>query len=100
MKGNSHFPFEEEIKQWVRKNPNKVIGIISGFFIAVIILLFGWGSIVIVIAILLGYLLGKSRDEGKNIVDVIMDFVDKITNKIKIQKEIKDKDKDKNSPSD
>jgi len=97
MKGGNHFPFEEEIKHWIRENPNKVIGIVSGFFIAVIILLFGWGSIIIVIAILLGYLLGRSRNEGKNIIDVIMDFIDSSIGKIKERLEMKDKSKDSNS---
>lgn len=57
---------------WINQNPGKAVGIACGLLFG--ILLFAIGilkTLLIVLFMLIGYLIGKSRDENVSIIDTV-----------------------------
>lgn len=57
--------FIETIIQWINDNPGKTIGICAGMVLGIVIISFGpLKTLFIIILILIGFLIGKIRDDG------------------------------------
>lgn len=64
--------FFQIISQWAGENPGKTVGALIGFILG--ILLFTLGivkTLLILLMVLTGYFIGKSRDDNRSIVDQI-----------------------------
>jgi len=72
LKDDSYF---STILNWINKNPGKTTGAIIGFFIGILILTFGIiKSLLIILFIVVGILIGNTIDEDNIIVDKIKNF--------------------------
>ena len=75
---NNNDGFIKYILDWINKNPGKSVGIIFGFIAG--ILLFSIGptkTIIVVLLVLIGYFLGRSRDDNIPIVDQLSNLFKK-----------------------
>lgn len=60
------------ISDFVNENPGKSVGAVSGLILGVLILAFGfWKTIVILLFIILGFIIGKMIDDGDSGIDAI-----------------------------
>ncbi|MBN2158331.1 MAG: DUF2273 domain-containing protein [Spirochaetes bacterium] len=64
--------FFDYIAEWVRENPGKTIGAAAGFVIGILLFTLGWWkTLVVAVLVLIGFIIGKSRDENVSIIDQI-----------------------------
>ena len=69
------------IGEWINKNPGKATGAFLGFFLGIILFTFGFlKTIIIVLLILIGYFIGKSRDEHISLINQILNIFRKKDN--------------------
>lgn len=60
------------ISDFVNENPGKSVGAVSGLILGVLILTFGfWKTIVILLFIILGFIIGKMIDDGDSGIEAI-----------------------------
>jgi len=60
------------ISDFVNENPGKSVGAVSGLILGVLILAFGfWRTVVIILFIILGFIIGKMIDDGDSAVEAI-----------------------------
>ncbi len=60
------------ISDWINQNPGKAVGAFVGFFLGILLLTIGFiKTIIIILLILVGYVIGKSSDENKSLLDII-----------------------------
>lgn len=60
------------ISDFVNENPGKSVGAVSGLILGVLILAFGfWKTIVILLFIILGFIIGKMIDDGDSGIEAI-----------------------------
>ncbi len=56
----------------VNENPGKSVGAVSGLALGLFILILGfWKTIVIILFIVLGILIGKMFDDGDSLIDTV-----------------------------
>jgi uncharacterized membrane protein len=56
--------------EWINQNPGKAAGAMAGLVLGVLIFTIGPLKVLVVILfILAGYIIGKSRDEKKSLID-------------------------------
>jgi len=64
--------FTRYLFEYVNENPGKSVGAISGFLLGILILTFGvLKTIVVILFIILGIIIGKMADDRISIVDEI-----------------------------
>jgi uncharacterized membrane protein len=67
--------FFDQIASWMRENPGKTVGVAIGFIVGVLLFAVGWWkTLIILILVLVGYIIGKSRDENISVIDLITSF--------------------------
>ena len=67
--------FFDQIAGWVRGNPGKTAGAASGLIVGIMLFTLGiWKTLVVVILVAAGFIIGKSRDDNVSIVDQITGF--------------------------
>ncbi len=67
--------FFDQIASWMRENPGKTVGVAVGFIVGVLLFTVGWWkTLIILILVLIGYIIGKSRDENISVIDMITSF--------------------------
>ncbi|HPS58100.1 MAG TPA: DUF2273 domain-containing protein [Spirochaetota bacterium] len=60
------------ISDFVNENPGKSVGAFSGLILGVLILTFGfWRTVVIILFIILGFIIGKMIDDGDSGIEAI-----------------------------
>lgn len=60
------------ISDFVNENPGKSVGAVSGLILGVLILAFGfWRTVVIILFIILGFIIGKMIDDGDSGIEAI-----------------------------
>ena len=60
------------ISDFVNENPGKSVGAVSGLILGVLILAFGfWRTVVIILFIILGFIIGKMFDDGDSAIEAI-----------------------------
>ncbi len=60
------------ISDFVNENPGKSVGAVSGLILGVLILAFGfWRTVVILLFIILGFIIGKMIDDGDSGIEAI-----------------------------
>ncbi len=63
------------ISDFVNENPGKTVGAASGLVLGVLILTFGfWKTVVIILFIILGFIIGKMIDDGDAAIGAIKNF--------------------------
>ncbi|HNW29353.1 MAG TPA: DUF2273 domain-containing protein [Spirochaetota bacterium] len=67
--------FFEQIALWIKENPGKTVGAAIGFVLGVLLFAIGWWkTLIILILVLIGFIIGKSRDENIPVIDLISSF--------------------------
>lgn len=67
--------FFEQIAAWTRENPGKTFGAMIGFVAGILVFTLGpLKTIIVAVLVLVGYFIGKSRDDNVSIVDQITGF--------------------------
>jgi len=67
--------FFDQIAGWIRENPGKTIGAAVGFVIGILFFTLGWWkTLIIAVLVLIGFFIGKSRDDDVSIIDQITGF--------------------------
>jgi uncharacterized membrane protein len=67
--------FLGQIADWARENPGKTFGAIIGFISGIMIFTLGpLKTIIVAVLVLIGFFIGKSRDDNVSIVDQITAF--------------------------
>ncbi len=67
--------FLEQIADWVRENPGKTAGAAGGFIVGIMLFTLGlWKTLVVLVLVAVGFIIGKSRDDNVSIVDQITGF--------------------------
>jgi uncharacterized membrane protein len=67
--------FFDQIAGWIRLNPGKTIGAGLGFIIGILLFTIGWWkTIIIMVLMFIGFIIGKSRDDDVSIIDQISGF--------------------------
>ncbi|TFH42280.1 MAG: DUF2273 domain-containing protein [Chrysiogenales bacterium] len=62
----------DQIAEWVRENPGKTAGAACGFIIGILLFTIGWWkTMIVVILVMAGFMIGKSRDDNVSLVDQI-----------------------------
>ncbi len=57
---------------WIGDNPGKAVGTLLGFVFGILLFTIGvWKTLLILFFIAIGYLIGKSRDDGSSLLDTI-----------------------------
>lgn len=65
----------KDILSWISRNPGRVIGAAGGFVVGVLLFTIGPAkTLVIIILTLVGYLIGRMRDDGRPFADQIHDL--------------------------
>lgn len=60
------------ISDLINENPGKTVGAISGLILGILILTFGfWKTVVIILFVALGLVIGKMFDDGDSLIDAI-----------------------------
>jgi uncharacterized membrane protein len=64
--------FLNKIFQWIEENPGKTAGALAGFVLGILILCFGLvKTIFIILLVVIGFAIGKLRDENISVSDQI-----------------------------
>jgi len=64
--------FLEYVKEWINGNPGKAAGAFIGFILGIFILSIGFvKTLLIIIFILIGFIIGKLRDDKVSVIDQI-----------------------------
>lgn len=64
--------FFQILSQWAADNPGKTVGGILGFVLGVLLFTIGFvKTMLILLLVLIGIFLGKSRDDGNSIIDQV-----------------------------
>ncbi|MGL4370431.1 MAG: DUF2273 domain-containing protein [Spirochaetota bacterium] len=64
--------FLQKAAEWVNANPGKTVGASSGFILGILILTVGfWKTLIVLILILVGFVIGKLKDDNVPIADQI-----------------------------
>ncbi len=67
--------FFEQIASWIKENPGKTVGAALGFVLGILLFTIGWWkTLIILILVLIGFIIGKSRDENISVIDLISSF--------------------------
>ena len=67
--------FFEQIAEWVRNNPGKTVGAAIGFLTGILVFTLGvLKTAIVAVLVLIGFFIGKSRDDNVSIVDQITGF--------------------------
>ncbi len=67
--------FLEQIAEWIRENPGTTVGVACGFLVGILLFTIGWWkTLIVIVLVLAGYVIGKSRDENVSLVDQVMGF--------------------------
>jgi uncharacterized membrane protein len=67
--------FFDQIAEWIRGNPGKTAGAAGGFIVGIMLFTLGlWKSLVVLVLVAAGFIIGKSRDDNVSIVDQITGF--------------------------
>ncbi|MDY6935410.1 MAG: DUF2273 domain-containing protein [Spirochaetota bacterium] len=67
---NNSDGFIKYILNWINGNPGKAVGIISGFIFGILLFTVGlYKTLLILLFMLAGYFLGRSRDENISLSD-------------------------------
>lgn len=67
--------FFDQIAEWTRENPGKTVGGLIGFIAGILIFTLGiLKTLAVAVLVLVGYFIGKSRDDNVSIVDQITGF--------------------------
>lgn len=67
--------FFEQIAAWTRENPGKTVGAVTGFIAGILIFTLGLlKTIIVAVLVLIGFFIGKSRDDNVSVVDQITGF--------------------------
>jgi len=62
--------FLQTVKGWINMNPGKALGAMAGFLLGILLFTFGiLKTVVIILLVGAGFILGKARDENVSIVD-------------------------------
>jgi uncharacterized membrane protein len=62
--------FIQTIQLWVNMNPGKALGALAGFLLGILLFTFGIiKTLVIILLIGTGFMLGKARDDNVSILD-------------------------------
>ena len=60
------------ISDLINENPGKTVGAVSGLVLGILILTFGfWKTVVIILFVALGLVIGKMFDDGDSLIDAI-----------------------------
>lgn len=60
------------ISDLINENPGKTVGAISGLILGILILTFGfWKTVVIILFVALGIVIGKMFDDGDSLIDAV-----------------------------
>ena len=66
------------IVNWVNKNPGKAVGIILGFIAGILFFVLGiYKTLLVLLLILIGYYLGRSRDDNISIFEKLSNLFGK-----------------------
>ncbi|HSV98406.1 MAG TPA: DUF2273 domain-containing protein [Spirochaetota bacterium] len=61
--------------EWIGRNPGKAAGAFAGFLFGVLLFTIGIiKTLLIVLFVLIGYIIGKSRDDNVSILDELNDL--------------------------
>ncbi len=64
--------FMQYIADWINKNPGRAAGAFAGFLISILLFTLGIGkTLLVILFVAIGYLIGKSRDENVSLLDQI-----------------------------
>ncbi len=64
--------FFDNFGTWFNSNPGKVLGAVIGFLLGLLIFTLGIiKTLIIAVLVLVGFFIGKSRDDGISIIDEI-----------------------------
>lgn len=64
--------FFKYISDWINGNPGKALGTLLGFLFGILIFTIGpVKTLLILLFIIIGYIIGKSRDEDRSVLDVV-----------------------------
>ncbi|MBN1498207.1 MAG: DUF2273 domain-containing protein [Spirochaetes bacterium] len=67
--------FFEQIAEWTKANPGKTVGALIGFVTGILIFTIGpLKTIIVAFLVVIGFIIGKSRDDNVSIVDQITGF--------------------------
>jgi len=70
--------FLNSLKKWINQNPGKSAGVFIGLLMGVFLFTFGvLKALLILLLVLVGYFIGKSRDENVSIIDEVYKFFKK-----------------------
>jgi uncharacterized membrane protein len=64
--------FTDYIKQWINQNPGKAVGGFAGLVLGIFILALGIPrTIIVILFVLIGLLIGKLKDDRVSVIDEI-----------------------------
>ncbi len=67
--------FFDQIASWIKENPGKTVGGAIGFILGILLFTIGWWkTLIILVLVLAGFIIGKSRDENISVIDLITSF--------------------------
>lgn len=67
--------FFDQIASWMRENPGKTVGVAAGFIAGILLFTIGWWkTLIILILVFIGFVIGKARDENVSIIDMVSSF--------------------------
>ncbi len=65
--------FFNYLGDWINNNPGKALGAFLGFVLGILIFTIGFiKTLLIVLLVAVGYIIGKTRDDGVSLVDSVM----------------------------
>ncbi len=64
--------FTDSLIEWINRNPGKAVGALAGFLLGIFILAMGIPrTIIVILFILIGLLIGKMRDDRISVIEEI-----------------------------
>lgn len=64
--------FFNYLGDWINNNPGKALGAFLGFVLGILIFTIGFiKTLLIVLLVAVGYIIGKTRDDGVSLVDSV-----------------------------
>jgi uncharacterized membrane protein len=65
----------DQLKDWINANPGRALGIAAGAVIGILVLTIGAIKVILVVLfILLGYLIGRLKDENTTVSSIVKDI--------------------------